>query len=268
MPITIKNISKSVEYMKPISMDAVMDLRNATQHFSDCYLVSSISALTRCENGRKILQNNIKRAGDSFCIRFNNVNGKTEEYIVTKSDCEKMVFTDEYCNPVEVKHHPIIHALEVAVDKLLKNHPDKKAFAAKFLNFIRFGALERFEYNRPSTFLEMFTGIKPITLNENNFQMSLKRHEKEALNLLEAIGKKEDSSSFVFGTGVKWLSKTFSDFHCYEVISTDNLNKNVIITEHREHKRIPLSYEKVIKDIKYICGYFNSMLAPKSEVLK
>ena len=47
---------------KPISHKEIQGLRNATQVFSDCYLVSSINSLTRNSDGRQILKENIQKS--------------------------------------------------------------------------------------------------------------------------------------------------------------------------------------------------------------
>lgn len=66
--------------MKPIGIEDILSLNRSQQVFHDCYLVSSINALSRSENGRKILQNNIAREGNNFRIRFQNVNQNVEDF--------------------------------------------------------------------------------------------------------------------------------------------------------------------------------------------
>ena len=66
--------------MKPIGIDEIKNLKYAVQYFQDCYLVSSIGALTHSVNGRKILSENIAHTKDGFRIRFRNINQNSEDF--------------------------------------------------------------------------------------------------------------------------------------------------------------------------------------------
>ena len=248
--------------MRPISKIDLQTLGAAGQYFSDCYLLSSIGALSRCENGQRILKQNIQREGNDFFVKFNNVNGKAENYFVSAEECKQLV---EQKLDFDTPTHEIINAVEVAMDKLIKAHPDKKSFISKLLCIYEIDKLRRFESNFVSNFLEMFTGIKPLTLNEKTLRMTLKKHQSEATGLMYAMG--ECQGSFVFGTGYK-RHNALSNFHCYEMVKSHPQLEQVEITEHRDNKIITLNYREVINNFKYICGYFDNMLAPKSEVLK
>ncbi|MBO6088249.1 hypothetical protein J6P92_07910 [bacterium] len=238
--------------MHPISFDEIISLRTAKQNFSDCYLVSSINALTRTENGRKILSQNIQRCGENFCIRFNDVNGQAETYLVKQAECDELILMDKYLNPVKLRvpNHPIIKAIEVAMNKLLKLHPDKKPFLCKIPD-----CQERFEFNKASVFFKMFTGIRPITINESGLKMSLKNDEQIAGRIFNEM--KDRKGSFVMGTGYHF--NPFEDLpHCYAVRSTDN--GLVELYDSRRQASIARDFDGTIKSMKYICGYFNDML--------
>ena len=241
--------------MRPISFNEVTSLRFAKQNFCDCYLVSSIGALANSSNGRKILQNNIQRDGNNFCIAFNNVYGKRIQFLVKEAEWDNLISRDKYMEeiPLEKPHHPIIKGIEVAMNKLLKLYPSKKPFISKQLR-----CNEKFEYNRPSNFLEMFTGVRPITINEYSLKMSLKSQEESAIRLLNKIAIEEDSS-FVVGTGMKFIIKNLPDYHCYSILKTKPF-KSLKIYDHRRQKNIEEYYPTAMKDLKFICGYFNDML--------
>ena len=87
--------------MKPIGIEDILSLNRSQQVFHDCYLVSSINALSRSENGRKILQNNIAREGNNFRIRFQNVNLNVEDFFVTEKEIKDLTPMDKFLNPVE-----------------------------------------------------------------------------------------------------------------------------------------------------------------------
>lgn len=241
--------------MKPINLSEIKSLQRAKQHFHDCYLVTSMNALSNTENGRKILQENILREGNNFNIKFKNINGKSEDFFVTEKELNDLTLCDRFFNPIELKepHNPILKAVEVAMNKLLKKYPDKKSFINRL-----YKTNEEFEYNNPSRFLEMFTGIKPININENSIRMSLKNKIDEAKEVLEKIGN-EKTNSFIAGTGHKFI-KGITNWHCYTLENVNNANKTAKIFDNRYQEEFTLSFDDFIKKIKYITGYFNEDL--------
>ena len=242
--------------MKPISVTQILELRNAPQHFHDCYLVSSINALTRCKNGINILRQNIQTTNNGYRIRFNNVFGKQEDYFVTEEECKMLTLCDNYANeiPVEQQHNPIIKAIEVAMNKLIRKHPTKKPLISRLVK-----CNEKFEYNKPSNFLEMFTGRKPIELNEGTLmRMTLKQDKEKAIELLDKMYSEEDFC-FVAGTGINY-SGELTNTNCYTITRVNNKYENVDIKDNKLQKSIRQSYDQFIREIKYIVGYFNDQL--------
>lgn len=241
--------------MKPIGIFELQNLRHAVQHFQDCYLVSSIGALTQSGNGRKILMQNIAHTNDGFRIRFNNINGYGEDFFVTEKEMEALVYMDKFKNPIEIDqpHNPIIKAVEVAMNKLLGKYPSKKPWICRFPD-----CNEKFEFNKPSIFLEMFTGKLPIKINESSLMMNLKRKEETGRNILDSISERNDSS-FVAGT-LMTFNKKLSDYHCYNIKSVNKETNEIELFDHRSRKIITLTYEEAIKYLKYIVGYFNKDL--------
>lgn len=238
--------------MRPISFDEIISLRTAKQNFCDCYLVSSINALTRSENGRKILAKNIQKDGENFCIRFNDVNGQTETYLVKQAECDELILYDKHMEPIPLRapHNPIIKAIEVAMNKLLRLHPEKKPFLCRIPD-----CQEKFEYNKVSNFLKMFTGIRPITINESGLKMTLKNDNAISKRMFNEMQNRE--GSFVMGTG--YHLNPFEDLpHCFAV--TEVMPNNINLYDCRRKINVNQTYENSIKSMKYICGYFNEML--------
>lgn len=238
--------------MHPITFDEILSLRMAKQNFRDCYLVSSINALTRSENGRKVLAQNIQRDGENFCIRFNDVNGLPETYLVKQAECDQLVLYDEFMEPVPLKvpHNPIIKAIEIAMNKLLKLHPDKKPFVCRIPK-----CQESFEFNKVSNFLKMFTGIRPYTLNESGLRMTLYKDEKIAKRIFTEM--KTRDCSFVMGTGYH-LNPLEDLPHCYTFTNADS--GMVELYDCRRQTHFNRTENDIISSIKYICGYFDNML--------
>lgn len=241
--------------MKPINFDEIATLQRVKQHFHDCYLVTSINSLSNSTNGRKILQNNILREGNDFKIKFRNVNGNQEDFFITEKEINDLTLCDRLFNPIELKepHNPIIKAIEVAMNKLLNKFPDKKSFVNRL-----YKTNENFEYNNPSRFMEMFTGITPFNINENSFRMSLRKNSDDAIGLFQQIGN-NNNSSFIVGTGHHFI-KGMTNWHCYTLEKVDNKANTIQIFDNRYQETITMSFTDAIKKLKYITGYFNENL--------
>lgn len=241
--------------MKPISPEQILGLRSAKQFFSDCYLVSSIHALTQTPNGRKILKQNISTDGSNFNVKFNNINEQAMDFFISAKKLEKLVLVDEFANEIMCNepHNPIIKAIELTMNKIIQRYPEKKPLVCRLMK-----PMELFEYNKPSNFMEMFTGRKPIVLNEGGLKMSLKRHKEEAMQLFEQIDKANETS-FVAGTGI-FCRYGLSDAHCYTVAGVNFENKYIEIIDKRSKKTLQVPFDIAIRGLKYLTGYFNSNL--------
>ncbi len=243
--------------MKPIGPDEINNLRHAVQYFQDCYLVSSIGALANSPNGRKILTENIARTNNGYCIKFRNINGINKDFFVSQDEMDNLIYMDKYLNPIPISsyypHNPIIKAIEVAMNKLLSIYPSKKPMICRIPK-----SNEKFEFNKPSNFLEMFTGKKPIKINEDGIRLTLKSKAKESLNIFDNISDNPDCS-FVMGTSLGFHKDT-SNNHCYTVAQINKKNNTIRLFEHRYLESLILTYEEAIKKFKYITGYFNEDL--------
>lgn len=241
--------------MKPIGLNEIQNLRHAVQYFQDCYLVSAIGTLTQTSNGRKILSENIAKTADGYRIRFNNVKGSNKDFFVTEKEMNNLVYMDKFLNPIPLKpgypHNPIIKAIEVAMNKLLTKYPSQKPFICRIPK-----CNEKFEFNKPSNFLEMFTGKKAIKLNENGLKLNLKSQKDASIELLEKI-KANPENSFVAGTAFCFHKKLI-DNHCYSINRVKD--NRLEIFDHRSLETITLTYEEAIKKLKFIVGYFNKDL--------
>lgn len=238
--------------MRPLTLHEIIPLKKPVQHFSDCYLVSSIGALARSEGGRKILSSNIAHCKDGFRVRFQDVNGKRKDYFATAQEINDLVSLDKYYNETveKYKQNPIIKAIELGMDKLLKEHPDKKPFVSRLKT-----CQEKFEYNKPSNFMEMFTGRKPIVLNEDGLKMTLKKDKDKAVELFDKMDKSNDYS-FVVGTGIP-ARGGLTSVHCYTVSGVNSDKQYIELFDCRKQYCEWLSYDKAIRALKFVTGYFN-----------
>lgn len=110
--------------MRPITPKQIESLATVQQHFHDCYIVSSLGILSRSKKGQKILQNNITTNGKDFNIKFLNVNGKTEDYFISSKEIHNLKFRNSD-GTLQEMHCPIVKSVELAMNKLIKNHPFK-----------------------------------------------------------------------------------------------------------------------------------------------
>lgn len=276
--------------MKVLTNNEIISLQRPIQHFCDCYLVSSIGALARSKNGKRILTKNIVHNDDGFRIRFQNVHSQKEDYFISKKNLEehptdryedtvisefrnlndekrefffskvnpakRSALLDEYYNELleKFKPNPIINALEIAMDRIIKKYPDTKPLVSKLATF--YGE-ERFEYNYPSNFLEMFTGKKPLILNERTVRMSLRKDKEKAIELFENIDKADDFS-MVAGTGLFITpKKDLTSIHCYTVEGVNSENQYIQIFDCRKQESIKLTFDRAIRVLKFLTGYIN-----------
>ena len=139
------------------------------------------------------------------------------------------------------------------MNKLLSKFPDKKSFINRL-----YKTNEQFEYNNPSRFMEMFTGITPLNINEKSFRMSLRKNSDDAKGLFQQIGN-NNNSSFIVGTGHHFI-KGMTNWHCYTLEKVDNKANTIQIFDNRYQEPITMSFDEAVKKLKYITGYFNESL--------
>lgn len=267
----------------PVEKNLAEQIRDSKQVFHDCYLISSLEALSRSSKGRELLCNNIKQEvsptkskeflttlyntpqyvkenqlynksqpqTDIFSCTFQNANGKAKNYQITSEDLIK------YKEIKEKQENPIVRTCEIAMSKLIKDYPSKKAFINRVWKLF---FQKKFEYNFPSTFMESFTGKKPISIGEKTFTLSLKKYKQETFDLLNKMAKTPDNNySFVVGSGLS-LDKNIKSFHCFTVTNVDSYKKTITIKNKRTNQETVLNYNDFIKKFKYITGYFNETL--------
>lgn len=239
--------------MPQLNINEIRSLKYARQYFHDCYLVSSLHALAQSSNGVKVLQKNITRDGTNYNIQFD---GLGKKFSVSQDEFNKLDFVDQYCNPKQPKepYNPILQAIEIAMGKLISAYPSKKAITCRLAK-----CMEKFEYNYPSNFLELFTNKKPRTINEQSIRMKLASKKEQAMDLFEKLDKSPSGNSFVVGTGIKLFSK-LPDCHVFVLKKVDLKNDRIYILDNREKKLITLSVKDALNNLKFITGYFNKDL--------
>ena len=237
--------------MKPITPQQIASLSTAQQYFHDCYLLSSLGILSRSKKGQKVLKKNITTNGKDFNIKFNNVNGKVEDYFVSEQEINNLKMK-EFGKEIPIENSPIVKAVELAMNKLIKRHPFEKPLVCRFLE-----TQERFEYNKPSNFLKLFTGITPETINESSLSMSLLDKITKSIDTLKKIANDKDST-FIAGTGLSFDG--LPSWHCYGITKVDIQNNKFYVFDHRLNKELEFPIISGLLKFKFLTGIWGKDL--------
>ncbi|MCM1338682.1 MAG: hypothetical protein NC191_03320 [Muribaculaceae bacterium] len=238
-------------FMGSISDKEIDSLESATQHVSDCYLMSTVETLSHTENGRQVLKNQIERDNanpNQLNCYFYSPNGEREKYTVPT---DKAVDGYEYL--YSVQDNEIIRSLDISVSEYEKKHKAKPWICRISEIFKKY----KFENNLPSHFMETLTGVKPRVIAEQDFNWNLKSYKDEVMELFKQM-EKEKNHSFVIGTGQKKFGGR--RWHCYVIQDVDLANNTITVKEKRKNEPVTMDIDTALKTFKYIVGYFNSDL--------
>ena len=245
-------LNVGTSFKASISNKEIDELTDAKQHFSDCYLMTSLETLSHSENGRKILKEHIKHDD----INPNIINC----YLFTPQGQRIMyrIPTDRiikgYNKLYKAQPNEIIRSMDISVaeyEKKFKSKPWICRFTDNFKNY-------EFENNLPSHFLKIFTGKNPtVNIGEQDFNLDLSNYKDEVMKLFERMDK-EKNHSLLIGTGIKMLNGR--SWHVYVLQDVDLKNNTVTVKEKRSNKPQVMNIDMALNTFKYIVGYFNSDL--------
>lgn len=229
---------------------------HAKQHFSDCYLMSTLETLSQTENGRKVLQEQIQYDDKNpkliNCYLYNQ-NGNKEKYTVPVN-----AVVGKYEKLYRRQPNEIVRSVDISIDKYEKKYKSKPLICrlADTVNTYTF------EKNMPSHFMEVLTGIKPRVIAEKDFNLDLNGYKKEVMELFERMDK-EKEHSFVMGTGMKMLDGR--QWHVYVLQDVNLKDGTITVKEKRANKPRIMKIDTALNTFKYIVGYFNSDLKKESQ---
>ncbi len=249
------NMFNPVNFRASISDKDIDSFVQAKQHFSDCYLMSTLDTLSHTQNGRKVLKNQLE---------YDDENPKLINCYLYKPDGEKEKYTipaksalKGYEKLYEAQPNEIIRSVDISVGEYEKKYKAKPWICRVADNFKTYA----FEKNLPSHFMKVLTGKEPRVIAETDFNFDLSGYRKEAYELFERMDK-EKQHSFVIGTGPKMLDGR--TWHVY-VIEDVNLEENTItVKEKRGNKPRKMNIDTALNTFKYITGYFDSDLEATS----
>ncbi len=244
-------IYNNISFKASISDTEIEGLKNAKQHFSDCYLMCSLEALAQTKNGKEILKENIHR----------------DDYDPTKINCylyapsgDKVCYTipsstvlKGYEKVYKYQPNDIIRSMDISVNEFEKRYKTKHFVSSLRDTFKDY----KFEYNLPSRFMQALTGIKPRVIGETDCNIDLSNYKDEVMSLFTQM-EKDKKHSFVLSTGIKALDG--HRWHVYILESVDLKNNTITIREKRENVSQTLNIDDALKTFKCIVGYLNSDL--------
>lgn len=252
------NIQK---FYRPISEQEISSLKNAKQIFSDCYLVSTLNALTRTDTGKSILKKHIQKTFNpdlpEYKIHFSNIYDSEKDIFVTLKEINNLKLSDKYGNIVmhNIEENNTLKAMEIAMNKLIKQHPFLKSLISRIPK-----SVEKFEYNSPSKFMHMFTGKKPRCVNEYSLKNTLISSTPEAKTILNLISSSNGEHNFIAGTGYFVNFPKLETWHCYVITDVNKQTEKINIYNQKTGESFDLSINTFLKKFKFITGFLSKDL--------
>lgn len=202
---------------------------------SDCYLVSTLKALAKSGFGKQMLKQSIKSSpdGDTFEVRFNKYD-KDNIYSVSSGDKYETATGRSRFNPTG--------SVETATSYVIQDRSDAKPLYLRL-----FGYSNPLEGNLASVYMEALTGVKPISIGDNDI-LSLSSKKEETTKLLDEIGSMSmNHHSFVAGSKLMNCHDGIGSSHYYVIKDVDSEKKEVHLVNPRY---FDLSNEKAMEEFK------------------
>ena len=226
--------------------------KDAQQHYSDCYIMTTLESLSHNENGRKLLKTQIEHDDNNEneinCYLY-KPNGERVKYTVPTKTA-----VAGYEKLYDAQDNEIIRSVDISIGEY-ENKYKAKPWICRFTdNFKTYS----FENNLPSHFMKVFTGIEPtVNIAETDINVDLEDYKDEVMELFERMDKEKDHSILI-GTGIKQLDGR--TFHVYILEDVNLEDGTITVKNKRGNKSRTMSIEKALNTFKYIVGYFNSDL--------
>ena len=251
----VTNYPNLISFKASISDKDIDDFEHAKQHFSDCYLMTTLETLSHTPNGRKILKKQLEYDDNNpnliNCYLYKKDGAKVKYSVPTQQAVKG------YEKLYEKQDNEIIRAVDISVGEYEKTYKAKPWVCRFSDNFKTYA----FENSLPSHFMKIFTGKEPRVIAETDFNFDLNGYRAEVMHLFEHMDK-EKEYSFVIATGPKMLDGR--TWHVYILEDVDLENNTITVKEKRGNIPRKMSIDTALNTFKYIVGYFNSDLADKN----
>ncbi len=242
----------NVGFKSSISDKDIDGFKDAKQHFSDCYIMSTLESLSHTDNGRKILKKQIER-DDKNPYQINcylyTPNGIREKYsIPTKS------VVSGYEKLYNAQDNEIVRSMDVTVGEYEKKYK-AKPWICRFTDDFK---TYTFENSLPSHFMTILTGKKPtVNIAETDFNIDLSSKKEEVMELFKRM-QNDKNHSLVIGTGLKMLDGR--TWHVYVLQDVDLDNNTITVKNKRGNITKVMNIDTAINTFKFIVGYFDKDL--------
>lgn len=243
---------KNIQFKAGISDNDIDSLKDTQQHFSDCYIMSTLETLAHTENGRKILKKQIeyddKNPDIINCYLF-SPNGSKIKYSIPSDSAVK-----GYEKLYNLQDNKIIRTVDIAVGEYEKQYK-AKPWICRFTDDFK---TYTFENSTPSHFMKILTGIEPsVNIAETDFNIDLSSRKEEVMELFTRMSK-DKNHSLVIGTGLKMLDGR--TWHVYVLESVDLDNNTITVKNKRGNKSKTMDIDAALNTFKFIVGYFDNDL--------
>lgn len=237
-------------FRSSITDKEIDDFSNAKQHFSDCYIMTTLESLSNSKTGRDILKKHIEHDDKNphliNCYLY-SPEGKRLKYSVPTNAVVK-----GYAKLYKSQKNDIIRSLDISVGEYEKRFKAKPWICRVTDNFKTY----TFENNLPSHFLKVFTGKAPtVNIAETDMNIDLSGYKEEVMDLFNRM-EKDNKYHLLIGTGAKTLNGR--TWHVYILKNVDLEKGTVTVKEKRGNKPQVMSIDKALNTFKYIVGYFDS----------
>ena len=242
----------NVGFKSAITDKEIDDFSNAEQHFSDCYIMSTLETLSHTKNGRKVLKKQIehddKNPNIINCYLF-TPNGSLEKYPIPTN-----VAVQGYEKLYKAQDNEIIRSMDVTVGEYEKRYK-AKPWICRFTDDFK---TYTFENSIPSHFMTILTGKEPtVNIAEMDFNVDLSSRKEEVMRLFKKMQTNKEHS-LVIGTGLKMLDGR--TWHVYVLEDVDLDNNTVTVKNKRGNITKTMNIDTALNTFKFIVGYFDDDL--------
>lgn len=242
----------NVGFKSSITDKEINDFSNAEQHFSDCYIMSSLESLSHTKNGRKILKEQIEHDDvNPFlinCYMYTPL-GTKEKYSIPTNAVVK-----GYEKLYKAQDNDLVRSVDITVGEYEKRYK-AKPWICRFTDDFK---TYTFENGIPSHFMQTLTGRKPtVNIAEMDFNIDLSSKKDEVMELFERM-QTDKEHSLVIGTGLKMLDGR--SWHVYVLEDVDLDNNTITVKNKRGNITKTMNIDTALNTFKFIVGYFNKDL--------
>ena len=242
----------NVGFRASISDKEIDGIKSAEQHFSDCYIMSTLESLSNTKNGRKILKNQIEHDDDNpnfiNCYLY-SPKGQKEIYKIPTDTAIK-----GYEKLYTAQPNELIRSIDVSVGEYEKKYK-AKPWICRFTDDFK---TYSFENSLPSHFMKILTGKEPtVNIAETDFNIDLSSRKAEVMELFKRMNEDKEHS-LVIGTGLKMLDGR--SWHVYVLQDVDLENNTITVKNKRGNRTKTMNIDTALNTFKFIVGYFDKDL--------